>query len=163
MPPTTCCTFTHSYTTFRIVRTISDTLVLERCLKDSMGEARWDLADLKHTLETWNFKESGYWGKAYQIVSIPTSGGHMLDTRSAPMIPVSCQGIVYNYSSRNDHAPDDDEQDVYYKTEARGMAFTSHVPVMAQVPTTNVQLRQQILLGVVFLLVCTGEVPSGHC
>ena len=151
-------TYLRNAISYRVICT--DKLVLERLCKDSLGGDKW-LVDTE-LVKGVNFRENSFWEDAYKKTAIPLNvnehgnalSGYMLDTRELEDIPKTSRGIVHNYSERGgNHAPDNDEQDVYYKGHAMSLTFPTMVPVMLAAPASQPWVEEQILLGAVVLLV----------
>lgn len=93
--------------TARIIASSSE-LFLESLGKDRLGNPKW--VDL--TMPSITFHDNDNWKDVWRRLAKKTEYGSFLDTRTN-VLPESYRGVLHGYSSRNDHAPDDQEQDAY--------------------------------------------------
>lgn len=125
----------------------SGDLILEKLDKDSLGGARWVTADLKEVL--CKFEWSKRWKDEWAKCSTRIGGRDSFLNTNWPGLPVSSHGVVHSNSSRCDHGPDDQDQDVYVTATARGADFVSKVRYLVMIPEGKGGL---VLLGALAIL-----------
>lgn len=103
-------------------------LILEMQELDAIGQTRWVQIPFKDVL-TDNFEWSERWGDSWKACATRVDGRtSFLDTGKAyPHLPPLYHGIVECSSSRNDHAPDDEDQYSWVVRISKGAGFTGMV------------------------------------
>lgn len=137
--------------TFRIVRTYSERLVLERRYTNSPEDGRWVVVSDKEVRNI--FEEDARWKRAWKSagISLDDRRGMILDTRDVVDIPIEYQGVIHGYKISNRHAPDSMIYDIYAVRQVHGMTFTGLVDVL--LPVTDAEVAC-ILIGALYLLAC---------
>lgn len=138
-------------------------LFLERVEKDLMEAPKWEQVPYKDLLGPGVFEDNVRWRKLWAKVAVQVKwGGTILDTRNETSLPATYRGVIHVYSSRNDHAPDDDNQDAYVVVKRRGSDFVSEVETLERLPEGR---QDDLFLGALYAMIRKeqedSEAPDG--